>query len=437
MATTEFSDLQSDLQARLGYGSVSASELSRIKQCLNGAIAELSVGATSDGPMGELLDECINAAIAELSAGAASTGPIGEVLDECINAAIADLCASDGSDGSLENVMDECINAAIAELSGGGVSSGPITELLDECINAAIAEIAGSSLSTTANSDLHELLDECLNAAIAQLQANDGTLGEDTLNEACNAGIQRAVADGIPGLTRDVYTATTYGDLSVTLDDAAVGLTQTSTKTGATGTGSEDHKDNIRPMDILEFGQDDVSPDRFVINEVNFTGGKAYMHLGGLLATAIADDAPATIHRRGIALPTSGKVISVFDVTNGRELPYDPIRRGLDPTATGTPVCFDQRWDKNAERSIVSLFPAPTAKTQVHIIQQENYLEDASIAFPEEALDAILTRAQAAHATFRGSVVSPVELEMLNRDVRDTDNQLKDSSSANKIFIRE
>ena len=412
MATTEFSDLQSDLQARLGYGSVSASELSRIKQCLNGAIAELSVGATSDGPMGELLDECINAAIAELSAGAASTGPIGEVLDECINAAIADLCASDGSDGSLENVMDECINAAIAEL-------------------------AGSSLNAAANSSTSELLDECINAAIAELAGDENNSTSETLNEAINAGIQRAIADGMPGLTRDVYTATPYGDLSVTLDDAAVGLTQTSTKTGATGTGSEDHKDNIRPMDILEFGQDDVSPDRFVINEVNFTGGKAYMHLGGLLATAIADDAPATIHRRGIALPTSGKVISVFDVTNGRELPYDPIRRGLDPTATGTPVCFDQRWDKNAERSIVSLFPAPTAKTQVHIIQQENYLEDASIAFPEEALDAILTRAQAAHATFRGSVVSPVELEMLNRDVRDTDNQLKDSSSANKIFIRE
>jgi hypothetical protein len=213
---------------------------------------------------------------------------------------------------------------------------------------------------------------------------------------------------------------------------ASVGDTSDTLASGTTGSGSEDRTDNIRPMDILKIG----SLSR-ILAETSISGSTWTIYFGSPIATAMAGSASATVYRRSVELPTSGKVINVFDVTSGRELPYDPIRRGLDPTATGTPVCFDQRWDKNSGISLVSLFPAPTTKTQIRIIQQENYLEDADITFPEEALDAILARAQSAYATFRGSTVSPVELEMLNRDVRDTDNQLKDSSSANKIFIRE
>ena len=334
MALTIFSDLQTEVQRRLGLGSVSTSQSNRTKACINAAIAQLSADSATD-------------------------------------------------------ILNECVNAAIAELSG--------------------------NLDT-------DLLNECVNAAIAQLTVDQDDFTSDSLDEALNAGIARAISDGIPGLTRDIFTTKTWSTFSTTLVHSAGSST-------ATFSDASPGTINIYAHDLVKVGSD-----FYTIREYSSASTTATLDFGATLPDSIAG--AATIYRRSIALPTSGKVIFVRDITNDRELPYDPKRTYLSPDDTGEPYCIDQRWDKNAGKSILTLFPAPDSQVFLQIQQQENYAKDGSLSWPEEALDAVLERSRAAWMSFRGELVTPVEASLMASVLKDTDDQLKDSSSAHKIFIR-
>jgi hypothetical protein len=249
------------------------------------------------------------------------------------------------------------------------------------------------------------------------------------LNEAWKAGLARAFSDGIPGLQRDTFTGTTFGEVTNYLvNDAGI---QAADTTITLDTGTSLVTDKVALQDILE-----VDSKKYLIRDVT---SETVLDLGAPIGPDMFSNNDTTkIIRRSIQLPSAGSVVGV-KLKDGRQLAYEPRNALFDPYETGDPLFFEQRYSTSQDKSYLILYPAPTSATVVTIIQNRDVtsdLTDEIFEGPEEALDAILERAVLAFKTWQGQTDS-VEATLATSAVRDTANQLQDASSPLKIFVRE
>ena len=249
------------------------------------------------------------------------------------------------------------------------------------------------------------------------------------LNEAWKAGLARAFSDGIPGLQRDTFTGTTFGEVTNYLvHDAGI---QAADTTITLDTGTSLVTDKVALQDILE-----VDSKKYLIRDVT---SATVLDLGAPIGPDMFSNNDTTkIIRRSIQLPSAGSVVGV-KLKDGRQLAYEPRNALFDPYETGDPLFFEQRYSTSQDKSYLILYPAPTSATVVTIIQNRDVtsdLTDEIFEGPEEALDAILERAVLAFKTWHGQTDS-VEATLATSAVRETANQLQDASSPLKIFVRE
>ena len=249
------------------------------------------------------------------------------------------------------------------------------------------------------------------------------------LNEAWKAGLARAFSDGIPGLQRDTFTGTTFGEVTNYLvHDAGI---QAADTTITLDTGTSLVTDKVALQDILE-----VDSKKYLIRDVT---SATVLDLGAPIGPDMFSNNDTTkIIRRSIQFPSAGSVVGV-KLKDGRQLAYEPRNALFDPYETGDPLFFEQRYSTSQDKSYLILYPAPTSATVVTIIQNRDVtsdLTDEIFEGPEEALDAILERAVLAFKTWQGQTDS-VEATLATSAVRDTANQLQDASSPLKIFVRE
>ena len=249
------------------------------------------------------------------------------------------------------------------------------------------------------------------------------------LNEAWKAGLARAFSDGIPGLQRDTFTGTTFGEVTNYLvHDAGI---QAADTTITLDTGTSLVTDKVALQYILE-----VDSKKYLIRDVT---SATVLDLGAPIGPDMFSNNDTTkIIRRSIQLPSAGSVVGV-KLKDGRQLAYEPRNALFDPYETGDPLFFEQRYSTSQDKSYLILYPAPTSATVVTIIQNRDVtsdLTDEIFEGPEEALDAILERAVLAFKTWQGQTDS-VEATLATSAVRDTANQLQDASSPLKIFVRE
>jgi len=270
------------------------------------------------------------------------------------------------------------------------------------------------------------------------------TMQSSTLNEAINAGISRALSDGVPGLSRRIVIGSTLGDLSASGTFDVVATNPFFTRNG----GSQDFTGaQIVSGDIITFGDgskrlvDYVDPD---------TAGK--VHFGSPLGSALSGTT-VTIRRRSIFIPSTGPVVRVSDPDNtksaripssGSHIMHDPDSAAFSPLQTcgdlSSVRSFVQGYDaRGSETSYVGLYPCPTAATEALIIQSDFYAqldEDTDAAFfPEPALDAIMERARFAYLGWSGEK-DPTRISMAQNAVQDTADELQTTGNPPAIFRR-
>tara|TARA_R100001530_G_scaffold53901_1_gene39791 strand:- start:2642 stop:3463 length:822 start_codon:yes stop_codon:yes gene_type:complete len=267
---------------------------------------------------------------------------------------------------------------------------------------------------------------------------------EARLGEALNAGIARAISDGVPGLTHDTFTGHVLGDLALTGTSA--------TTIGDTVIETAHEGDNlitsgVLPQDIISVFDDPTWYD-YLIRDIGLEGGKTQdedaVDVGAPINAVITGSSASKIIRRGLKLPTSGQVIAVHRIDSSTKkstrLTYEPLHAVGDPFATGTPVYFEQRYSQTIEASYISLWPAPATTTQLSIIQTRFHdnlsADDMTLRFPEEALDAVLERARLAYLTWSGNV-NQVDAALATESVKDVSDSLKNSGNAEQVFVKQ
>jgi hypothetical protein len=268
----------------------------------------------------------------------------------------------------------------------------------------------------------------------------------NTLNEAINAGISRALSDGVPGLSRRTVVGTTLGDLSAS-DTYDVGASDTFFVETNSGLGEDFTTLQVYPGDIITFG----NGSQRLVDYVDPTV-KHKVHFGAPLGVALTGTT-VTINRRGIRIPTTGSVFRVSDPDNsksaripssGSHILPDPDAAAFNPLETCSDlsgvISFVQGYDaRSSETSYVGLYPCPTAATEALIIQSDFYeqLDDDtdSAFFPEPALDAIMERARYAYLTWTGEK-DPTRASLAKDAVQDTADELQTTGNSPAIFRR-
>ena len=194
------------------------------------------------------------------------------------------------------------------------------------------------------------------------------------LQAAVISAIHQMLADGAPGIARENFAGETFGTLAVTLTHAA----------GASAITGISSLAGVVPGDFIRTVDGNDRP----LYSVNVAGSSA--SFGSPVAAS--QTGAATIYRRGIVLPTAGPVLSVT-LKGGRRLTARDTSAAMWESQTGTPETYEQRWDSGGERSVLLLYPAPTAAERVAIMQAKDLaaLTDASsIPWRDVALDAAL-----------------------------------------------
>jgi len=256
----------------------------------------------------------------------------------------------------------------------------------------------------------------------------------ERLGEALNSGIARAISDGVPGLTHDTFVGSVSGELALTSATIADGGT-TVTLVGADPTDTR-----VYPHDILQVVDSGVTT-KFIIRDVVDDNE---VDIGAPSPQAFTGDATSVILRRAIELPTTGQIISIHrigGIGSSSRLAYEPLYTHDDPFKTGTPKFFEQRFSAVQNKSFVSLWPAPTEIADQFTIVQTHYLsrldsDSDTLAFPEEALDAVLERARMAYLTWVG-VHAPTTVAMAQNAVMDSTDSLKNTSNSNQIVVKQ
>ena len=204
--------------------------------------------------------------------------------------------------------------------------------------------------------------------------------------------------------------------------------------------GADAEASKVMPHDIITV---DVSGSqtKFLVRDVLST---TTIDVGIPATVALSGGSASVIERRALILPTSGQVISIYRVNasgKASRLSYDPLIAQRDPFETGTPKYFEQRYSTEQGTSFVSLWPASTDNTEQFTVVQTRFLsrldsDSDTLAFPEEALDAILERARLAHITWAGTH-APTKVALATEAIRDSADSLKNSSTSNQIIVKQ
>ena len=261
---------------------------------------------------------------------------------------------------------------------------------------------------------------------------------QERLNEALNSGISRALSDGVPGLSHDTFTGSVNGDLTL-IGGATITAGSASVHLGVS-VGVNPITSNVYPHDILEAVESGTTT-KFLIRDVI---DNDEVDIGIPAATSIAGEVTSNIIRRAIILPTSGQIISVNRVSSTGKtsrLSREPLYAHRDPFDTGTARFYEQRYSHAQGKSFISLWPAPTSNTEQFTVVQTRFIsrltsDSDTLAFPEEALDAILERARLAYLTWVGTHAA-TKVALATEAIRDTADSLKNTSSSEQIIVKQ
>jgi len=202
------------------------------------------------------------------------------------------------------------------------------------------------------------------------------TQEQSRIEEAVAAAVHRANDDGLPGTAWESFSGETYGNLTLS-DFTHVAKASTGTTTDAL--------DNVLPGDIIEH-----SSTKRVIRHVDLSGTPGVIHLGASVQVQLAT--AATVYRRSVVLPTSGKVSRVW--ADGKYI--KPTRNDTPMNDTGTAQYWKQLWDDVEGRSYLQLIPAPTKVTELVITQAADLgvlSTSTELDWPESLLDLIVQHA--------------------------------------------
>ena len=224
------------------------------------------------------------------------------------------------------------------------------------------------------------------------------------VKEAINAGAARAAGDGVPGLATNSFVGEMYGSSSLTIsthdaDDTDVVFTSI--------------PDNTRPGDIVE-----MDGDRYIV----YTADNATETIGFGSAIPDAQTGTATIYQRTVELPTPGRVIEVLDLTDLvvlKPVPDGITTYGLD-TRSGIGG-YEQRYDGTDAYLII--WPVFATARRFAIKQAKSLtdlLDAGTLPWPDETLDAVLSRAVHIWRSWRTGGVGPIESQLSIRDVQDS-----------------
>ena len=257
---------------------------------------------------------------------------------------------------------------------------------------------------------------------------------QDRLDEALNAGIGRAISDGVPGLAHDVLTGTPFGELALT------SVAVTADSSDVVLVGANPTTTHVMPHDILVVDVGGTET-KFLIRDVKDANE---VNIGVVATASLAGGSDSKIIRRSLPLPSPGQVISVYRHStkggNTRQLVYEPVSALRQPFKTGTPAFFEQRYSRVTDTSFVSLWPAPDDTNQYTVVQTRFgstlSTDGAELQFPEEAIDAILERARWAYLVWIGNV-GQVDATLSNQAVRDVSDVLKNTSNKSQVFVKE
>ena len=268
---------------------------------------------------------------------------------------------------------------------------------------------------------------------------------EERLGEALNAGIARAISDGVPGLTHDTFSGYVLGDLAL---DSTTATTIGDTTVEVNGAPADDLvAAGVPPQDILVIETGAGTEYKFLIRDIAASTTAVdndAVDIGVPITAALTGTANSKIIRRGLKLPSTGQVVAVHLVQGttkrGSRLACEPLYAAADPFAEGQPAYFEQRYSQAADASYISLWPAPATTTAFTVIQTRFNtnlaVDSATLRFPEEALDAVLERARLAYQTWSGNI-NQVDAALATESVRDTSDALKNSGNARQVFVKQ
>lgn len=259
------------------------------------------------------------------------------------------------------------------------------------------------------------------------------TTEQARLNEALNAGIARAVADGVPGLATAYLTGGVLG--SILMAGAATVIGSSTVTLNVADTALDD---DVMPNDILGI-QDSSGIFEFLIKDVLT---QTTLDIGSPATQLLSGSGASYVRRRSIVLPSSGQVFRVAPVASGLADGLKPstLQTMHDPFRAGTPRHFIQSWSDTKEQSSISLWPYPSDATEQWTVVQSQFETQMSsdsdeLEFPEQALDAVLERSRAAYLVWTGSA-NQTDLVATGRALADVDNSLRNSATDSGIRYR-
>lgn len=245
------------------------------------------------------------------------------------------------------------------------------------------------------------------------------TVGQSQVREAINASAARLASDGLPGLSVNYFSGESIGATALTVSSHSAGdstVTFTSVPTTPVVAG-----------DVVKFS-DNVFRLIYSINGSTYDFGSPI---------TVQQTGAATLYQRSVKLPSAGRVLEAINLDEYTKLTPDPdaiLRYGLEPY-TGV-TRYTQTFD--GTNAYLLLWPVHDSATRIGCKQFKSLstlgaLDD--LGWPDETLDAVLTKALDIWRSWRTGGISPIEADLSKRAVRDT-SDAKNVSSPRKPQVR-
>ena len=234
------------------------------------------------------------------------------------------------------------------------------------------------------------------------------SISDSRVLEAINAGVNRAYADGVPGLSARTLNGYTYASLSGTV---AAHSNSSSAVTVASAA-------YVFPGDILNVNSKD-----YLIYSVNRSTNVIDV---GIPIEASVNGLTYTITRRSIKLPDA----TVMEVRL-RDFPLEANTRATLFEGVDNPGGYHVGYSEGTGETYINLIPAPSAGDEVTIMLRDVKARLGSsdtLDFPEAVFDAILERARQAYLIWSGNIGS-IEATLAETAVTDTEGQSKATSA--------
>jgi|18_taG_2_1085343.scaffolds.fasta_scaffold00799_7 hypothetical protein len=240
------------------------------------------------------------------------------------------------------------------------------------------------------------------------------------VKEAINAGAARAASDGVPGLASNYFVGSTEGSTSLTVSSHSAG---TSTITFSSVSA------DTRPGDVC-----DIDGVRYLVYSVNSDANS--IDFGSPIHSSKVG-ATVTLYQRTVQLPTAGRVLEVLELGNLIKLVPTPDGVTTYGLTSYTDVGgYEQLYD--GTNAYLVIWPVlDTAKNfAVKQLKSLSTMGDSdTLSWPDETLDAVLSRAVHIWRSWKTGGVSPVEASLSKEDIKDSSSGKQVSRPA-QVHIR-